>query len=172
MPPVGSFHSFVTHSLHSPTSAKLLTGVDAPILQTLYLDKSIKDVTLLQAICRTNRLYPSKHFGRIVDYFGIFDNTAEALQFDEKSMHSIVSNHNELKNQLPALMENALKHFEGVDRTLEGFEGLEAAQNAIKTDDLKDAFAKDFKLLTKVWESLSGLANNSSWREGNSKIAS
>ncbi|WP_407506319.1 type I restriction endonuclease subunit R [Elizabethkingia miricola] len=136
-------------------TAKLLTGFDAPILQTLYLDKSIKDVTLLQAICRTNRLYPSKHFGRIVDYFGIFDNTAEALQFDEKSMQSIVSNLNELKDQLPALMENALRHFEGVDRTLEGFEGLEAAQNAIKTDDLKDAFAKDFKLLMKVWESLS-----------------
>lgn len=136
-------------------TAKLLTGFDAPILQTLYLDKSIKDVTLLQAICRTNRLYPNKHFGRIVDYFGIFDDTAEALQFDEKTMQSIVSNLNELKDKLPELMENALHHFEGVDRTLEGFEGLEAAQNAIKTDELKDAFAKDFKLLMKVWESLS-----------------
>lgn len=136
-------------------TAKLLTGFDAPILQTLYLDKSIKDVTLLQAICRTNRLYPNKHFGRIVDYFGIFDDTAEALQFDEKTMQSIVSNLNELKDKLPALMQNALHHFEGVNRSLEGFEGLEAAQNAIKTDELKDAFAKDFKLLMKVWESLS-----------------
>lgn len=136
-------------------TAKLLTGFDAPILQTLYLDKSIKDVTLLQAICRTNRLYPNKHFGRIVDYFGIFDDTAEALQFDEKSMQSIVTNLNELKEQLPQLMENALRHFDDVDRTLEGFDGLEAAQNAIKTDELKDAFAKDFKLLMKVWESLS-----------------
>lgn len=135
-------------------TAKLLTGFDAPILQTLYLDKSIKDVTLLQAICRTNRLYPNKHFGRIVDYFGIFDQTAMALQFDEKSMESIVSNLNELKDKLPTLMQNTLAHFENVDRTLEGFEGLEAAQNAIKTDDLKDAFAKDFKLLMKVWESL------------------
>lgn len=136
-------------------TAKLLTGFDAPILQTLYLDKSIKDVTLLQAICRTNRLYPNKHFGRIVDYFGIFDDTAQALQFDEKTMQSIVNNLNELKEQVPSLMQNALVHFEGVDRTLEGFEGLEAAQNAIKTDELKDAFAKDYKLLMKVWESLS-----------------
>src|SRR5690606_20130220 len=136
-------------------TAKLLTGFDAPILQTLYLDKSIKDVTLLQAICRTNRLYPNKHFGRIVDYFGIFDDAAEALQFDEKTMQSIVSNLNELKDNLPGLMENALSHFEGVDRTIEGFEGLEAAQNVINTDELKDAFAKDFKLLMKVWESLS-----------------
>ena len=36
-------------------TAKLLTGFDAPILQTMYLDKSIRDHTLLQAICRTNR---------------------------------------------------------------------------------------------------------------------
>ena len=32
-------------------------------------------------------------------------------------------------------MEKCLKHFEGVDRTIEGFEGLEAAQNCINTDD-------------------------------------
>jgi len=38
---------------------------------------------------------------------------------------------------------------------LEGFEGLEAAQNAIKTDETKDAFAKDYKYLSKLWESLS-----------------
>ncbi|MCD8739325.1 HsdR family type I site-specific deoxyribonuclease [Mucilaginibacter roseus] len=136
-------------------TAKLLTGFDAPILQTLYLDKSIKDVTLLQAICRTNRLYPNKNFGRIVDYFGIFDDAAKALQFDDKTMQSIVTNLNELKDKLPGLMQNALAHFEGIDKTVEGFEGLELAQNAIKTDELKDAFAKDFKLLMKVWESLS-----------------
>lgn len=136
-------------------TAKLLTGFDAPILQTLYLDKSIKDVTLLQAICRTNRLYPNKYFGGIVDYFGIFDDTAKALQFDDKTMRSIVTNLNELKDKLPALMDNALFHFEGVDRTIEGFEGLESAQNKINTDELKDAFAKDYKLLMKVWESLS-----------------
>jgi type I restriction enzyme R subunit len=136
-------------------TAKLLTGFDAPILQTLYLDKSIKDVTLLQAICRTNRLYPNKNFGRIVDYFGIFDDAAKALQFDDKTMQSIVTNLNELKDKLPGLMQNALAHFEGIDKTVEGFEGLELAQNVIKNDELKDAFAKDFKLLMKVWESLS-----------------
>jgi type I restriction enzyme R subunit len=67
-------------------TAKLLTGFDAPILQTMYLDKSLKDHTLLQAICRTNRLFPEKTFGRIVDYFGIFDDAAEALKFDEESI--------------------------------------------------------------------------------------
>jgi type I restriction enzyme R subunit len=136
-------------------TAKLLTGFDAPILQTMYLDKSLKDHTLLQAVCRTNRLFPNKHFGRIVDYFGVFDDAAKALQFDEESIKKVISNLSELREQLPGAMRAALSHFEGVDRTLEGFEGLEAAQDAIKTDEQKDAFAKDYKYLSKLWESLS-----------------
>jgi len=136
-------------------TAKLLTGFDAPVLQTMYLDKSIKDHTLLQAICRTNRLYPGKTFGRIVDYFGVFDDAAKALQFDEESVKQVISNLSELREKLPEAMKNALGHFEGVDRTIDGFEGLEAAQNAIKTDEAKDAFAKDYKYLSKLWESLS-----------------
>ena len=136
-------------------TAKLLTGFDAPILQTMYLDKSLKDHTLMQAICRTNRLFKNKHFGRIVDYFGVFDDAAKALEFDEESVKNVISNLSALRDELPGAMEQALKHFEGVDRDLEGFEGLEAAQNAINTNDKKDAFAKDFKYLTKLWESLS-----------------
>ncbi len=136
-------------------TAKLLTGFDAPILQTMYLDKSLKDHTLLQAICRTNRLYPNKSFGRIVDYFGVFDDAAKALQFDEKSVQQVISNLLELREKLPEAMQAALAHFEGVDRTMEGFEGLEAAQNAIGTNEKKDKFAEDFKYLSKLWESLS-----------------
>jgi type I restriction enzyme R subunit len=136
-------------------TAKLLTGFDAPILQTMYLDKSLKDHTLLQAICRTNRLFPKKFFGRIVDYFGVFDDAAKALQFDEESVKTVISNLSELRGKLPQAMRDALAHFDGVDRTVGGFEGLEAAQNAIKTDEKKDAFAKDFKFLSKLWESLS-----------------
>ncbi len=136
-------------------TAKLLTGFDAPILQTMYLDKSIKDHTLLQAICRTNRLYPNKSFGRIVDYFGIFDDAAKALEFDEQSVKQIITNLSELREKLPEAMTNALSHFESVDRTIDGFEGLEAAQNAIGDNEKKDAFAKDFKFLAKLWESLS-----------------
>jgi len=136
-------------------TAKLLTGFDAPILQTMYLDKSIKDHTLLQAICRTNRLYPQKTFGRIVDYFGVFDDAAKALEFDEESIQQVISNLSELREKLPQAMADALAHFNGVDRTLEGFEGLEAAQNAISGDEKKDAFASDFKYLAKLWESLS-----------------
>jgi type I restriction enzyme R subunit len=121
----------------------------------MYLDKSLKDHTLMQAICRTNRLFKNKHFGRIVDYFGVFDDAARALEFDEESVKNMISNLSALREELPGAMEKTLKHFEGVDRNIEGFEGLEAAQNAINTDEKKDAFAKDFKYLTKLWESLS-----------------
>tara|TARA_R110000737_G_scaffold181275_2_gene204878 strand:- start:125 stop:3091 length:2967 start_codon:yes stop_codon:yes gene_type:complete len=136
-------------------TAKLLTGFDAPILQTMYLDKSIKNHTLLQAICRTNRLFPKKFFGRIVDYFGVFDDAAKALQFDEESVKTVISNLSELKGKLPQAMRDTLSHFNDVDRKISGFEGLEAAQNAINTDVKKDAFARDYKFLSKLWESLS-----------------
>ncbi len=136
-------------------TAKLLTGFDAPILQTMYLDKSLRDHTLLQAICRTNRLYPEKTFGRVVDYFGIFDDAAEALQFDEESVKQVISNLQELEARLPEAMACCLAYFPRVDRTIDGFEGLEAAQNCINTDDKRDAFAKDYVFLAKLWESLS-----------------
>lgn len=136
-------------------TAKLLTGFDAPILQTMYLDKSLKDHTLLQAICRTNRLFPNKTFGRIVDYFGVFDDTAQALAFDEETVKTVITNLQELKDKLPEQMEKCLSHFEGVDRTVDGFEGLEAAQNAIGSNEKRDAFAKDYSTLSKLWEALS-----------------
>ncbi|MCP4105757.1 MAG: HsdR family type I site-specific deoxyribonuclease [Desulfobacteraceae bacterium] len=82
-------------------TAKLLTGFDSPVLQTMYLDKSLKDHTLLQAICRTNRLFPNKTFGRIVDYFGVFDDTAQALAFDEETVKTVITNLQELKDKLP-----------------------------------------------------------------------
>lgn len=136
-------------------TAKLLTGFDSPILQTMYLDKSLKDHTLLQAICRTNRLFPNKTFGRIVDYFGVFDDTAKALAFDEESVRKVVSNLQELRDQLPDLLKKTLEHFPGVDRNVEGFEGLSKAQDCINTNEKRDAFAKDYVALSKVWESLS-----------------
>ena len=136
-------------------TAKLLTGFDAPILQTLYLDKSLKDHTLLQAICRTNRLFPNKSFGRIVDYFGVFDDTASALAFDEETVKTVITNLQELRDKLPEVIKKCLAHFPNVDRTLSGFEGLQAAQDSISSNEKRDAFAKDFSTLSKLWEALS-----------------
>jgi len=136
-------------------TAKLLTGFDSPILQTMYLDKSLKDHTLLQAICRTNRLFPNKSFGRIVDYFGVFDDTAQALAFDEESIKTVISNLQILLDKLPEWMGKCLAHFPGVDRSQTGFEGLQSAQDCINTNEKRDAFAKDFSALSKLWEAVS-----------------
>jgi type I restriction enzyme, R subunit len=136
-------------------TARLLTGFDAPILQTMYLDKPIKDHNLLQAICRTNRPYPNKDHGLIVDYLGIFDDVAKALEFDEKSVTAIITNLTEMREKVPELVANALHFFSGVDRSKEGWEGLIEAQDALPDNATRDAFALSFQNLTKVWEALS-----------------
>ena len=146
---------------HSPlklviVTAKLLTGFDAPILQVMYLDKPMKDHTLLQAICRTNRTYDQgKTHGLIVDYIGIFDDVAKALDFDENSMRRIITNIEEIKKQLPALLKKCLSYFMGIDRTVEGWEGLMAAQECLPTNKEKDAFAADYRVLNRAWDALS-----------------
>jgi len=137
-------------------TAKLLTGFDAPILQAMYLDKPMKDHTLLQAICRTNRLYgQQKTHGLIVDYIGIFDDVAKALDFDEKSVQLVITNIEEVKKKLPELLSKCLSYFYGVDRTVEGWEGLMAAQECLPTNKEKDAFGADFRVLTRAWDALS-----------------
>ena len=137
-------------------TSKLLTGFDAPILQVMYLDKPMKDHTLLQAICRTNRTYDQgKTFGLIVDYIGIFDDVATALKFDETTMRKIITNIDEIKKQLPILLKKCLEHFPGVDRTVEGWEGLMAAQDCLPTNKEKDAFAADYRVLNRAWDALS-----------------
>lgn len=99
-------------------TSKLLTGFDAPILQVMYLDKPMKDHNLLQAICRTNRTFgQEKTHGLIVDYIGIFDDVARALDFDEKAVQRVVSNIDELRKALPVQMQQkCLAFFAGVDR--------------------------------------------------------
>ncbi len=137
-------------------TAKLLTGFDAPILQAMYLDKPLRDHTLLQAICRTNRTYGDKKaHGLIVDYLGVFDDVAKSLEFDEKAMLKVVANISELVAKLPSAMATCLGYFLGVDRTVGGYEGLIAAQDCLPNNDVRDHFAADFGVLTRIWESLS-----------------
>lgn len=136
-------------------TSKLLTGFDAPINQVMYLDKPLRDHTLLQAICRTNRLYPGKENGLVVDYLGVFDDVAKALDFDPKSIEGVIQNLEELAKQFPAAVETALSYFPGVDRTQGGFEGLLAAQEKVPTSELRDEFAADFSVVHRLWEVLS-----------------
>lgn len=137
-------------------TAKLLTGFDAPTLQVMYLDKPMKDHTLLQAICRTNRVYgDGKTHGLIVDYIGIFDDVAKALDFDEQNVRQVITNIDELKHELPKLLDKCLTYFHGVDRTITGWEGLMTAQECLPTSNEKDAFGADYRVLNRVWEALS-----------------
>ncbi|MFO7632498.1 MAG: HsdR family type I site-specific deoxyribonuclease, partial [Caldilinea sp.] len=137
-------------------TAKLLTGFDAPILQAMYLDKPLRDHTLLQAICRTNRTYGDKKTcGLIVDYLGVFDDVAKSLAFDEAGFRQVVANIQGLKDQLPAAMQQCLAYFLGIDRTLTGYEGLIAAQACLPNNEVRDAFAVAYNTLSTLWETLS-----------------
>jgi type I restriction enzyme R subunit len=140
-------------------TSKLLTGFDAPILQVMYLDKPMKDHNLLQAICRTNRTYSNlgqeKTHGLIVDYIGIFDDVAKALDFDEKAVQQVVSNIEELRKALPVQMQKCLAFFPNVDRSVGGYEGLMAAQQYLPNNQARDKFAATYIVLGTIWEALS-----------------
>ena len=137
-------------------TSKLLTGFDAPILQVMYLDKPMKDHTLLQAICRVNRVYgQDKTYGLIVDYIGIFDDVAKALSFDEASIQKVITNIEKVKLEFPRLMEKCLAYFPGVDRTDSGWESLMAAQECIPDNKSKDAFGADYRVVNRTYNALS-----------------
>ena len=137
-------------------TSKLLTGFDAPILQCMYLDKPMKNHTLLQAICRTNRKYnENKKCGLIVDFVGVFENVANSLAFDEESIKTVIKNMDEIKALIPQYMNECLAFFPGVDRTVGGWEGLTAAQQCLKDEGVKTNFARHFARLSKAWEIVS-----------------
>ena len=59
--------------------AMWLTGFDAPSCSTVYLDKPMRNHTLMQTIARANRVFPGKHSGMIVDYANVFTSLEKAL---------------------------------------------------------------------------------------------
>lgn len=59
--------------------AMWLTGFDAPATSTIYLDKPMRNHTLMQTIARANRVFQHKKAGEIVDYIGVFRNLEQAL---------------------------------------------------------------------------------------------
>ncbi|MEU9452578.1 type I restriction endonuclease [Streptomyces sp. NPDC048277] len=68
----------------------LLTGFDAPVEQVLYLDCPLSGVGLLQAVARTNRLYPHKEWGQIVDYIGVGPELARSLdEYDDAHLRAV-----------------------------------------------------------------------------------
>lgn len=90
---------------------KLLTGFDAPLLYAMYLDKPMRDHTLLQAIARVNRPYGNeqkdmvKPHGFVLDFVGIFENLEKALAFDSEEINAIVKDIALLKQLFKSKME-------------------------------------------------------------------
>lgn len=98
----------------------LLTGFDASILQTIYLDKLLKEHRLLQAIARTNRPYMKngeniKAAGLIVDYVGLFKEYTKALaMYDETDIEGAAYDLDKIKKELREKIDEALKLFKGI----------------------------------------------------------
>ena len=106
-------------------------------------------------MCRTNRLYDdTKQHGLIIDYLGVFENLAKALAYDPKEIEGVVDQLDKYKDAVPVALKKCLACFEGVDRTVEGYEGLIAAQECIASNELRDQFAAQFNVLKKLWEAL------------------
>lgn len=87
----------------------LLTGFDAPRNAVLYLTRSLKEHTLLQAIARVNRVYEGKDYGLIVDYYGVLGALDQALdlytafdgKFDENDLQDVLTDIRKVMEQLP-----------------------------------------------------------------------
>lgn len=119
----------------------LLTGFDAPIAQVMYLDSPLKEHNLLQAIARVNRKYAGKHFGLIVDYFGVSSNLRDALQLF--SEHDVDGCMTPLREELPRLQSYhraALRFFTSVDMN-----NHEACLAVLKPEDVRHEFSMAFK---------------------------
>jgi len=59
--------------------AMWMTGFDVPCCSTIYIDKPLRNHSLMQTIARANRVFPEKENGLIVDYVGVFRNLEKAL---------------------------------------------------------------------------------------------
>ena len=95
----------------------LLTGFDAPILHTMYIDKPLKGHTLIQAIARVNRIYHKKPGGLVVDYFGIFGEIQQAVTaYTQSGEHGIpISEQNLVTDKLLEKYEIVKSMFHGSD---------------------------------------------------------
>ncbi|MGE0332335.1 MAG: type I restriction endonuclease subunit R [Ramlibacter sp.] len=85
----------------------LLTGFDAPVEQVMYIDKKLREHTLLQAIARTNRVRQGKHRGYVVDYIGLANHLTDALTLYAASdeLQELRDGLQNITSELPVLQE-------------------------------------------------------------------
>lgn len=136
----------------------LLTGFDAPIEQTMYLDSPLRDHNLLQAVSRTNRPYDdkitklSKEFGRIVDYVGVFQNYKEALNYEPEDIVEF-EDVESLVATFPKVLNHAFKPFAEI-KLEDSYECSMAIVRRLSEID-HGKFENDFREVVQLWESIS-----------------
>jgi type I restriction enzyme R subunit len=134
----------------------LLTGFDAFIEQAMYLDKPLRDHNLLQAIARTNRVYPNKGCGKIIDYYGITRNLYEALNFDESIIDSALIDLDSLKKEFLEVLSEIKEIFTGIDQEDPSIENLRRCLKIFIDNEEKQRYFTDkYSRLKLLFEILS-----------------
>ncbi|MDF5386854.1 HsdR family type I site-specific deoxyribonuclease [Vibrio parahaemolyticus] len=122
---------------------KLLTGFDAPRNTVLYLCRTLREHTLLQAIARVNRLYEGKEFGYIIDYASVLGELDKALTmyeafegFDEDDLAGTLTSINEEVFKLPQRYSDLWDLFKAVKNSKDE----EAYEVLLADDELREEF--------------------------------
>ncbi|MEI2635730.1 MAG: type I restriction endonuclease subunit R [Methylotenera sp.] len=148
--------------------AMWLTGFDAPSCSTVYLDKPMRNHTLMQTIARANRVFPGKHSGVIVDYANVFASLEKALAIygAGKDGKSPVKDKQQLVNELRQAVENAttfcgahgvmLGEIEALDAgSMARLQHIEDAMNAlISPDPLRLEFFSHERLVSVLYQAV------------------
>jgi len=140
---------------------KLLTGFDAPVLYAMYLDKPMRDHTLLQAISRVNRPYENeqeemvKPHGFVLDFVGIFDKLEKALAFDSEEIDAVIKDLNLLKTLFKSKMEGKAPEYLGLIR--HGFidKDVDNLIEHFRDKGVRKEFFKEYKELEMLYEIIS-----------------
>lgn len=120
---------------------KLLTGFDAPVEQVMYLDRPLKEHTLLQAIARVNRTAENKTYGLAVDYWGISKDLQEVLGVFQVTdiVGALIPKTDELP-RLEARHRTAMRFFDNIDKT-----DIEACIKVLEPEDIRADFDLAFR---------------------------
>lgn len=139
---------------------KLLTGFDAPILYCMYLDKPMRDHTLLQAIARVNRPYEEeggikKPAGFVLDFVGIFEKLEKALAFDSEVVSGVIQNLDVLKQHFAALMREHAPVYLALSSGPIDDKAVERAIDAFADKEKRERFYTFFRQLEMLYEVIS-----------------
>ncbi|MWV40710.1 type I restriction endonuclease subunit R [Natrialba sp. INN-245] len=131
----------------------LLTGFDAPILKTMYLDRNLTNHNLMQAIARTNRVTEGKENGEIVDFQGVFENIDDALDYDAETKAYAARDSEELFDELEQQVERVMEIFDGIPKD-DSQEATNAAVSKISKHPHRREFKQGFRRLQNLYESV------------------